>query len=394
MKQEYKYLSYLLGALLLLVLTEYFAPKPIDWSFTLMRRDKIPYGTYVLDALMNDLFPDKAIAHSRNTLYELNIDTLSEANLLILAEQFSPDSLDANVLFRHVERGGHALVAASFYYGYWADTLNLTVATRALPSLPNDTPSDSLPEQTYDQTYFTSYDTARTTVLAYDEDRHPILLRIDGGEGALLLSSTPYQFTNYYLLRDQGADAIARTLSFLPVQDVYWTEYYQTGRMEASTPLRYVLSQPPLRWALYLMIAGLLLFMLLESKRKQRAIPVVQPPSNTTLEFVGTVGNLFLRTRDHKNISEKKIHYFLDELRTRYRLDTSALDDAFRDRLQHKSGKSEQEVDALLTSIRQAQQQDTLSAEDLIRLSQRIDRFEEKKGPLKSRKHRAASRSL
>ena len=379
MKQEYKYLSYLLGALLLLVLVEYFAPKPVDWSFTLMRRDKIPYGTYVLDAMMDDLFPNQTITRSRNTLYELDPDTLSNANLLILANEFAPDSLDANLLLRHAHRGGHALVAANFYYGYLADTLNLDIDTRVVPPLPDNTPSDSLPEQTYDQTYFTSYDSARTTVLAYDEDDYPVLLRVRWGGGAIMLSSTPYQFTNYSLLREGGATAPARSLSFLPVQDVYWTEYYQTGRMEATTPLRYVLSQPPLRWATYLIVAGLLLFILLESKRKQRAIPVVQPPGNTTLEFVGTVSNLFLRTRDHKNIAEKKIHYFLDELRTRYRLASSPLDSTFQDRLRHKSGKSEEEVNALVAAIRQAQRQEVLSADALVRLSRRIDEFEGRK---------------
>ena len=379
MKQEYKYIAYLVGALLLLVLVEYLAPKPTDWSFTLLRRDKIPYGTYVLDAVLNDVFPDQTTTHSRNTLYELEADLSPTANVLIMAEQFAPDSLDASVLLQHAEQGGHALVAASFYYGYWADTLNLDVATRAVLPLPDDTPTDSLPERTYDQTYFTAYDTARTTVLAYDEDQHPVLLRTQWGEGFFILSSTPYQFTNYFLLREAGATTTARTLSFLPVQDVYWTAYYQTGRMEASTPLRYVLSEPPLRWALYLLLAGLSLFILLESKRKQRAIPVVQPPANTTLEFVGTISNLFLRTRDHQNIAEKKIHYFFDELRTRYRLDTTTLDDDFRAQLMHKSGKGEAEVNELLTAIQQARQGESLSADALVRLSRRIDAFSERR---------------
>ena len=375
MKQEYKYLSYLVGALGLLVFIEYVTPKPTDWTFSLMRRDKIPYGTYVLDALIDDLFPDRRVARSRDMLYELNPGALSDDNLLILATRFAPDSLDAAFLFEHAERGGHTLVSASFYDGYLADTLNLAIDTRVLPVGSDELRIDSLAERTYDQTYFTSYDTTRTTVLAYDGDQHPVLLRIRWGEGALLLNSTPYQFTNYSLLRAGTADVTARMLSFLPVRDVYWTEYYQTGRMEASTPLRYVLSQPPLRWALYLTLAGLLLFMLLESKRKQRAIPVVVPPANTTLEFVDTVSNLFLRTRDHKNIAEKKIQYFLGEFRSRYRLDTTTLDDTFRDRLQHKSGASKEEVETLLSSVQRARQQATLSPQELVQLSQRIDAF-------------------
>ena len=374
MKQEYRYAIYLVGALLLLVLVEYLTPKPINWAFTLEQRDKSPYGTYVLGALLKDVFPGQTIEPSQNSLFDLEDENLAEANLLIIATEFDPDSLDAAVLLEQVDQGATALIAASFYRGYLADTLRLEVDTRLLPTLPE--PSDTLPQRTYDQTYFTAYDSARTTVLARDGDNHPVLLQMRFGAGVLLLSSVPYQFTNYHLLRENGADATARTLSYLPVRDVYWTEYYQTGRREATTPLRYVLSQPALRWALYLTLAGLLLFMVLEAKRKQRAIPVVQPPANTTLEFVDTVSKLFLRTRDHKNIADKQIQYFLDELRTRYRLDTSQLDEDFRKKLQHKSGKTPEEVDTLVASIQRTQQQNMLSADELVELSQQIGRFE------------------
>ena len=376
MKQEYRYAIYLVGALLLLVLVEYLTPKPINWAFTLEQRDKSPYGTYVLGALLKDVFPDQTIEPSQNSLFDLEDENLAEANLLIIATEFDPDSLEAAVLLEQVDQGASALIAASFYRGYLADTLRLEVDTRLLPTLSE--PSDTLPQRTYDQTYFTSYDSARTTVLARDGDNHPVLLQMRFGAGTLLLSSVPYQFTNYHLLRENGADATARTLSYLPVRDVYWTEYYQTGRREATTPLRYVLSQPPLRWALYLTLAGLLLFMVLEAKRKQRAIPVVQPPANTTLEFVDTVSKLFLRTRDHKNIADKQIHYFLDELRTRYRLDTSQLNEAFEERLAHKSGKPQADVQALVSAIRGAQMRDTLSADELVELCRKIEGFGKK----------------
>ena len=374
MKPEYRYASYLGGALLLLVLVEYLAPQPINWTFTLERSKKAPYGTYVLGAVLEDVFPDQTIDHSPNSLYDLGSDALTATdNVLIIATDFSPDSLDAAVLLQQVAQGGAALIAASYYGGYFADTLRLSVDIRLLPRLVEQ--SDTLPRQTYDQTYFASYDSARTTVLARDGDGQPVLLRTRLGEGTLILSSLPYRFTNYHLLKENGAEATARTLSYLPVRDVHWTEYYQTGRREATTPLRYILSQPALRWALYLTLAGVLLFMVLEAKRKQRAIPVVQPPANTTLEFVDTVSKLFLRTRDHKNIADKQIHYLLDDLRTRYRLDTSTLDETFVDRLVHKSGKSKDEAQSLVSAIRQAQQRDELSGDELVTLRRRVEGF-------------------
>ncbi len=87
------------------------------------------------------------------------------------------------------------------------------------------------------------------------------------------------------------------------------------------------------------------------------------------------MSNLFLRTRDHKNIADKQIHYLLDEFRTRYRLDTSTLDEAFAERLAHKSGKPKEEVQALVSAIRRAQQRDTLSADELVELRREIERF-------------------
>lgn len=377
MKSEYRYAAYLIGALLLLVLVEYLTPKPVDWWFTLERRDQSPYGTYVLDAVLEDVFPNRAVVRSQSSLFDLQTSGSTDANLLIIAAEFGPDSLDADALLRRVGRGESALVAASFFRGYLADTLRLEVDIRLAPALLS-AEKDTLPRQTYDQTYFTAYDSARTTVLARDTEDRPVLLRMQIGEGMLILSSTPYRFTNYHLLKEGGATATARMLSYLPVRDVHWTEYYQTGRREATTPLRYVLSEPALRWALYLTLGGLLLFMVLEAKRKQRAIPVVKPPANTTLEFVGTVSKLFLRTRDHKNIADKQIHYLLNELRTHYRLDTSTLDEAFAERLAHKTGKSKEEVQDLIAAIGRAQQQETLSDDELVALRRRIEGFAKK----------------
>jgi hypothetical protein len=31
-----------------------------------------------------------------------------------------------------------------------------------------------------------------------------------------------------------------------------WTEYYHLGRMESTTPLRFILTNEPLRWGYYI----------------------------------------------------------------------------------------------------------------------------------------------
>ncbi len=395
MSKDRKYML-ILGALVLaLVLVEYFKPRPLDWTPTLSAQDKIPFGALVLDSVLTNLFPGAAVLNSNNTLYEMSEEEeeLPE-NIFILASNFTPDSLDMEVLFKTVESGGNAFIAASFYGSKFADTLNLQAGfnlgqiIRDEPQINPESDSASIHfvnphlhtgayyyriENVSD--FFTSFDTTRTTVLAVNEKNRPVYLKTNWGEGAFYLSSVPLAYTNYYLLKENNSEYAAQSLSYLPVADIAWTEYYQTGRMESPSPLRFVLSNPSLKWGFYVTMGGLLVFMLFEVKRKQRAIPVIEPPKNTTLEFVKTVGNLFYRTKSHKNIAHKKITYFLDYLRTKYRLDTSNMDEEFREKLEKKSGKSREEVDALCNMIKSLEQKESISKKELLALNRKIDVF-------------------
>lgn len=369
--RDRKYYYFLAGILALLVLVELVTPKPVDWSFTLHHRDKIPYGTFVLHDLIEELFPDQQIRTSYQTFYESNHQDSLTSNVLIIANTFSPDQLDSEDLLEAVADGRQALISANYFSGYFADTLNLVAETANMATL------DSLMNEGSRAEYsvFTSYDSARTQVLDYSETEQPMLLRLAWGGGYLYLHSEPRLFTNYEILKEKRYQEAAKTLSFLPVQDVLWTEYYQVGKLESGSPLRFFLSQPPLRWGLYLGLAGLFLFVLFESKRKQRAIPVYQPPTNTTLDFVSTVGNLYYRTQNHKNLANKKIAHFYRFVREQYRLHPDPAEDSFREVLAQKADKKRIEVDTLLNQIVALQQKDKVKSDELLLLNERIDAF-------------------
>jgi hypothetical protein len=115
--------------------------------------------------------------------------------------------------------------------------------------------------------------------------------------------------------------------------------------------------------------------MLFEMKRKQRIIPIIRPLANTTLEFVGTIGNLYYQSAEHKNIAEKKIHFFMDQLRSKYWLSTSHLDEAFINIASKKTGRGEEEVRSLVTIINSIRSKEKISAEELIELNNRMEKF-------------------
>ena len=93
---------------------------------------------------------------------------------------------------------------------------------------------------------------------------------------------------NYSLLQDMGAAYSSIALSYVKnSSNLYWDQYYTRGREGAESPMRVFLQNYSLRWAFYIAVFSLLLFVLYEMKRRQRIIPIIPPLNNTTVEFAG-----------------------------------------------------------------------------------------------------------
>jgi hypothetical protein len=391
MKKDWKYILYISLAFSLFVIVKLLSPKQYDWSMTFAHDDKNPYGAYALNELLPGLFAGQKISHSYKTLYEIKDSLANDENIIIISANFSADKEDTNVLLQHVEKGGSVFISAQYFWGHFSDTLDLTTYDYFFKSGhifdKRDTSFlkfanaqlDTLQEFPYRRdnihNYFNQFDATRTTVIAKNDYRYPVTLRMKIGKGELILNSTPLVFSNIYLLSSNNHAFVSKTLSYLPANNVTWTEYYHLGRMEATTPLRFILRNEALRWAYYITVISLLLFMLFEMKRRQRIIPVIKPLANTTLEFVNTIGNLYYQRGDHKNIAEKKIHFFMDQLRSKYWLNTTHLDNAFIVTLATKTGRDERDARELINIIGSIRAKEKITAEELLELNKRMDKF-------------------
>jgi hypothetical protein len=105
------------------------------------------------------------------------------------------------------------------------------------------------------------------------------------------------------------------------------------------------------RWGLLTAIGGLLLFVLMEMRRKQRFIPEKEEVKNDSLDFVKTIGRLYYDRGDHKNLAHKMGTYFIDHLRTRYKLPTYTFDEHFIKAVHLKSGYPLVDVERLVRFI-------------------------------------------
>jgi hypothetical protein len=111
------------------------------------------------------------------------------------------------------------------------------------------------------------------------------------------------------------SEYLQNAFSVIPssVEKVVWNEYYlvkNNQRQSEPNWLGVLFQYPSLRWALLTAIAALLLFALLESRRRQKVIPAYSKPVNDSLNFVKTIGRLYYDKKDHKNLVSKMISFF------------------------------------------------------------------------------------
>ena len=135
------------------------------------------------------------------------------------------------------------------------------------------------------------------------------------------------------------------------------------------------MSQPALKWAYFITITALLIYLIFEGKRRQRVIPTIKFTQNTSLQFVETIGSLYHNQKDHKSIAEKKITHLLAYIRTKFYLKTTEIDQEFRNELSYKSGMSIQEINDLFEYISFVQNNEYIAENQLITLNEQVENF-------------------
>ncbi len=392
-KRDLKYMLILGGTILLFVGLEVFGPKPVDWTITYHGKDKNPYGNYVMQEQFHDIF-SQPVSSAFTSFYEWPDTAQAPVNHLILCNYFNPGNEDINALLSRVESGDAAFIAARGFQYKFADTLGFTTKDflSVIFNMQGDERLDSIflkfDEATLPQVKDTfSYssqsipfglevgDTIAHKVLARDQFDNPVLIYLPWGEGKIFISSTPLAFTNIYMLQEPNELYFSSAMSLLPDRPVIWWEYYHLGRMEAASPLRFILTNEPLKWAYYVGLLSLVIFMVFEAKRRQRIIPVVTPLTNQSMMFVKTIGNLYLNRSAHKSVADKMISFFLEGIRSKYYLKTDQLNDDFYHQLSRKSGRSLETIKSLFYQIKNIQQRQRIAPEDIIKLRQGIDTF-------------------
>jgi len=376
-------------------------PKAVDWTRTFNHERSTPYGAKLWFDLLQNQYGAQNFKVVYKSIYELENETYHQEEVnqdwFIMAKNFAPDTEDIDALLSAVNKGARVVVAAENFGYEMEDTLGFGVSNALEPSLEftykindstnadtvyiaflnKDLPQNPVFLHRFNiRRHFDDFDSSAFSVVAINHKGNACMLSYPIGRGQLILTTLPAAYTNLYMRKPSGLTYGMNTLAYLKGnQPMVFNGYYLLGRREQQTPLRYILSQAPLQWAYFLTIVLIFLLLVFGSRRRERPVPIVKPPPNYTMEFVGTVGNLYFEKGDHKDLLNKKITYWLEYVRHRYNMPTTQLNDAFIKRLAGKSGIDTGTLNRLVGKVRQALTSTNISAEALLELNNLIDNF-------------------
>lgn len=379
MKSNFKLgIVLLLAVLVITALIQASQKENIDWRRTYNPKDKIPYGTFVLKKELKTILGARtkitAVQESLYTFLETNKTQKKEA-IVFVGDVFSNGKAANQKIMEFVQNGGVLFAAANEFESDFLDSLGIGYTAineyKAGLSLKEKQSrlylSKNRQEAVFDKLQipklFDELPSKDVTILGFVKKENlslPNFIRINMGKGSLLLHLEPDVFTNYYLLQEKTFPIAAESLQYLRGKDIIWFDGLYDLEKE-QTPLRFILSDRALKSAWYLLLLALILYLVFKSKREQRAVPIIEPEPNLSVDFAKTIGSLYYENGHPGNMILKKVEYFLFDLRKTYHVDTNDLSDKkMINSLSQRTGIPKEEVIQFMEQIRSIKEQGNL----------------------------------
>ena len=365
-----------LGVLLLLFFYFSSDEKRYQWYESYRSNSSQPYGVLFMKQLLKSYRPDgKFVYNDRKRLRDL-LDSMSQptnTDYVFIGHSLHLNPADADALLDFVYSGNDAFIStlevpADLIKKVYGDECDGTIEYRndEVKSVTLNFYHDTLRRAggyTYayrwgaeDHIYYWNYvgknafcdSTRLITPLGYFDEKNVNFFRLKHGTGSIYLHSNPLVFTNYFLSKPDKLNYVSGVFSHLNGKDIIWDEFskvFFTGNNNPeSSPLSYILDQPSLKYAWWVMLGSIILYVLFAAKRTQRAIPIREPKSNTSLEYINLISLLHFKNSNHLDIARKKMRYFLYFIRAKYGIHAQTFTDQHVKKLSEKSKVSSGDI--------------------------------------------------
>ncbi|MBD3903685.1 hypothetical protein NAL32_01305 [Chryseobacterium sp. Ch-15] len=366
--------------MVILALFEVNKKEVTDWRKNFDVNKKSPFGLFVFNKEAKDLF--------KNNLTKIDVapyDYYTEKekkphNILIVESEIDQESWSK--ILDEVSKGSDAMIIANRLPKNISDTIGFYGSKisyedqNVLKLTDKKYQNDFIKLDKFPSGRGFSYIKPNVQVLGKtveeNNDDQANFIKTPFGKGTIYVHCEPLFLTNYYLLQSGNVKYAQSVFSYLNDRETLW--FVESNTKESSSLLRFILSNPALKYAWWVFLGGLILFIFFNVKRKQRIVPIIEPFKNTSAEFVKSIGNLYMQEGDFHDMMAKKAQYFLNKVRIDLLIDTQNLDDEFAKKLQLKTGKSVEMVNEVIILIKKAQDPyASVMKEDLARINSLLD---------------------
>src|SRR5690349_18147433 len=153
----------------------------------------------------------------------------------------------------------------------------------------------------------------------------PLMVSFEQGKGRVILSSTPYFFSNQALKNDSNASLILNLIAFSSQKGSVWFDEwhhgFQTGSIQGPSQW---LQHTPGGHALLFIVAVIFLALLLQGRGFGRPIPLAyEIHRRGPLEHVTAIANLNRKAGHANEVLKQYHHHVKQHLGHRYRIDPS-----------------------------------------------------------------------
>ena len=356
MKSSRLFIVVIIALMVVIILFEMNAPARFNWDdHSQSYKSKQPFGCYVMDSVLRASLPHGYEVIGSDFEQYIGENAKPVKHTFLFTNTFEYFRPDTNFL-KMIEEGNNAIIATDYNISYYDDsTEEMGLGYKCYSN-----------NYYYDGDYFSkeslsinaSYDTvywesgemfapasypinsvfcSKELILSSDyrilatlNEKHEngsdgdvdtVAGIRDCGKGKIVVVSMPMLFSNYGILNDTIRPLVLRLLS--QCSDLPMVRYDPSlmSEMEQDeqedSPLHYLLANRPLRWALYLALTTVILFVLFSARRRQRVIPVIKPPVNHMMDFVKRIGGIYYKRHDNVDLLIKKYVTFGNELRTK-----------------------------------------------------------------------------
>ncbi len=409
MKTYVKIIIVAVVVLLFLLIAQLSGREQLNWTKTYRHNEKAPFGTYVNYELLDTKYNSKELTLTNKSIVSqlLTYESSHNVSFFFIQNDLDFNNADSKALLKLAENGSKVFICANTILGLIADTFKIknkafdydiynfsqdsliktkTTKIKFLnPSLSQEASTYSY-DGHFEGSGFKAYDSTSLKVVSTINDDRPNILSVNYGEGSIIFCSTPDMFANYYLVNNRNKNACYKALSMIANREIVYSDNYKfygngdddENNPEDETPFKFILKHDALYYAWVLLLFSTLLFMVFSIKRKQRKIPIIEPPTNTSIEFVEIVGNVYFKSGNHKTIAEEKIIIFLEFIRSKFQISTHLFDEAFYERISNISSIDKNWIITFFNFIQQIQNQKEITQNDLIQLNTLIEEFHTK----------------